>query len=83
MLQYGVKERRPKLGYFKNQLIAQQVEEADRIPTPIPASRHVSLQYRNKRIVGPIVLSRRAYYRHMTIVVALALALGFLIGVWF
>lgn len=83
MLQYGVKERRPKLGYFKNQLIAQQVEEADRIPTPIPASRHVSLQYRNKRIVGPIVLSKRAYYRHMTIVVALALALGFLIGVWF
>jgi hypothetical protein len=76
-------ERRPKLGYFKNELIAQQVEEADRIPAPIPASRHVSLQYKNKRFVGPIVLSKRTYYRHTVIVIVLALALGVLIGVWF
>ena len=71
------------MGGFKNQLIAEQIEEADRIPLPIPATRHVSLQYRNKKIVGPIVLSKRTYYRHTIIVIVLALSLGVLIGVWF
>lgn len=30
------------MGYFKNQLIADQVELGDREPEPLPATRHVA-----------------------------------------
>lgn len=30
------------MGAFKNQLIAEQVEEADRVPAPKPATSHVA-----------------------------------------
>lgn len=32
------------MGYFKNQLIAEQVEVGDRVPAPKPASSHISLE---------------------------------------
>lgn len=31
------------MGAFKNQLIAEQVEEADRVPAPKPATSHIAL----------------------------------------
>lgn len=30
------------MGYFKNQIIADQVELGDRVPPPIPARRHLA-----------------------------------------
>lgn len=32
------------MGYFKQQLISEQVEVGDRVPAPKPASEHVALQ---------------------------------------
>lgn len=32
------------MGYFKNQLIANQVELGDRVPAPKPATAHVALR---------------------------------------
>jgi RecA/RadA recombinase len=43
-------ERRPKLGYYKQQEIAQQLEVADRVPRPRPASSHVTLQIRRREM---------------------------------
>ena len=37
------------MGYHKNQLIAEQVEEADRIPAPKPATSHVAFPTRRSR----------------------------------
>ena len=39
------------MGYFKNQLIADQVEEADRVPAPKPATSHVSLTRAQARAI--------------------------------
>lgn len=33
------------MGYFKNELISQQVEVGDRVPAPKPATEHVALQH--------------------------------------
>ncbi len=71
------------MGYWKNQLIAEQVEVGDRVPVPIPAANHVSLQYRNKKIVGPVVMSRITYARQIVLVSVFSMALGVLIGLVF
>lgn len=34
------------MGYYKNQLIAEQVEVGDRVPQPKPASSHVAFPSR-------------------------------------
>ena len=39
------------MGYFKNQLIADQAEEADRVPAPKPATSHVSLTRAQARAI--------------------------------
>lgn len=39
------------MGAFKNQLIAEQVEEADRVPAPKPATSHVSLTRAQARAI--------------------------------
>lgn len=41
------------MGYFKNQIIADQVELGDRLPAPKPAADHVALQ-------GPTLTPDRA-----------------------
>jgi hypothetical protein len=46
-------ERRPKLGYYKQQTIAAQTEVADRVPSPRPASSHVTLQVRRREMRKP------------------------------
>lgn len=33
------------MGYYKQQLIAEQVEVGDRVPAPKPATSHVALQH--------------------------------------
>ena len=71
------------MGAFKNEIIASQVEEADREFAPVPATRHVSLQYRNRRIVGPVVMSRRSYRTIVVTAITLSTAVGVLIGVMF
>lgn len=68
------------MGAFKNQLIAEQVEEADRIPAPIRAERHVSLQYRNRKIVGPVVMSKKRYLTIVISVTAMSLFIGVVLG---
>ena len=77
------------MGYFKNQLIANQVELGDRIPAPKPATDHVAY--------GHGILSRR-FIRHLerehnrehtarlmvagAIALAVGIALGFAVGVF-
>ena len=38
------------MGYYKNQLIASQVEVGDRIPAPKPATSHVAFPTRRSRV---------------------------------
>ena len=77
------------MGYFKNQLIADQVELGDRIPAPKPATDHVANSHG--------ILSRR-FIRHLerehnrehnarlmvagAIALAVGIALGFAVGVF-
>jgi hypothetical protein len=46
-------ERRPKLGYYKQQAIASEVELPERVPAPRPASSHVSLTVRRREMRKP------------------------------
>lgn len=55
------------MGYFKNQLIANQVELGDRVPAPKPATDHIALQgehYTPKQKQIPVVV-RVTFYRAM------------------
>lgn len=71
------------MGYFKNQLIAQQVELGDRVPAPIPASRHVSNQHGlvSRRWLRQLEREHRDHHRTQAVVIgAFALAGGLLFG---
>jgi hypothetical protein len=39
------------MGYYKNEEIANQVEEPDRIPAPRPAYTHPAYRYYDSRVV--------------------------------
>ena len=68
------------MGYYKQQLIADQVEVGDRIPAPKPAASHVAL---NQRVNAPVFRTRRAHVRsHLAVTIA-GVLLGVMIGVWF
>lgn len=47
------------MGYWKQQLIAEQVEEADRVATPMPWHSHAALTRRNIRAASEV--TRNAY----------------------
>jgi len=71
------------MGYFKNQLIADQVELGDRVPAPKPASSHVAYQHGilSRRFVRNLEREHRDYHRAtVTIAGVLALGAGILIG---
>jgi len=50
------------MGYFKNQLIAEQVELGDRVPAPKPAWHHVAWDTRRGRLAWEAA-GRRALRR--------------------
>lgn len=48
------------MGYFKNQLIADQVELGDRVPPPIPARRHLAYPRAEAWERNPVLPKRKA-----------------------
>lgn len=64
------------MGYFKNELIAQQVEEGDRVPEPKPATEHVALRQQNISGWRLHVTMRRSEY----IAAQLGLGIGMLVA---
>lgn len=76
-----------KMGYFQNIEISEQVEEADRVPPPIPASRHLGHGTRKdfREIYNHHRGIAKAKQREDTIqIIGLfltALILGFMLGV--
>jgi len=71
------------MGYFKNQLIANQVELGDRVPAPRPASSHVAYGHGilSRRFVRTMEREHRDYHRSSLIAVAtIATAVGLLVG---
>lgn len=74
------------MGYHKNLIIAGQVEEADRIPAPRPASSHVAFPTRRltrQALRGRryVTLSRGQYQVTMAWLTLIALGLGIAVGV--
>jgi hypothetical protein len=66
------------MGYYKQQEIAAQTEVADRVPSPRPASSHVSLTVRRREMRKP---SRD--YTNVTIIGGMTVffGLGVVLGV--
>jgi hypothetical protein len=66
------------MGYYKQQAIAAEVEAPDRVPSPRPASSHVSLTVRRREMRKP---SRD--YTNVTIIGGMCLffGLGVVLGV--
>lgn len=54
------------MGYFKNQLIANQVELGDRIPEPKPATTHVALNRRQTVDARRAAAARMREYERVT-----------------
>lgn len=69
------------MGYFKNELIAQDIEVGDRIPAPVPAYAHVALTRRNLRGVESVMFTRRAYVKHIVWSTVGGVVAGLVIGV--
>lgn len=70
------------MGYYKNQLIAQQVEVGDRLPQPKPAREHIALR-EPSAVSGwrlHLTLPRGEYALHVAVVGVTGLAVGFLLG---
>lgn len=70
------------MGYFKNQIIANQVELGDRIPEPKPASSHVAnMGLVSRRMLRDLQQEQTDAHRGKLFSgIALALAVGILIG---
>lgn len=68
------------MGYFKNQLIADQVELGDRIPTPKPATEHTALALEDDWLTKADKM--HAYNDQMLVAVTICytLAIGIVIG---
>jgi hypothetical protein len=73
-------ERRPKLGYYKQQAVAAEVEAPDRVRSPRPASSHVTLQISRREMRKPA-----RDYTTITVVGAMSamFVLGVVLGVTF
>lgn len=75
------------MGYFKNQLIAEQVELGDRLPDPKPATHHVAHQTRKTNrhwydISQAQVKGREVAYRYVVIGwLLIGASIGFAAGV--
>jgi len=74
------------MGYFKNKIIAGQVEVGDRVPQPRPATSHVAfpsrrLQRQAEKGRRYVTQSRGQYQVAMAWVTVAALAVGILVGV--
>lgn len=71
------------MGYFKNQLIAEQVELGDRVPAPRPAATHVAWNVGivSRRWLRNVEREHRNYHRgRVATAVALATAAGIVAG---
>ena len=66
--------RRLTMGYYKQQLIAGQVEVGDRVPTPKPASTHIGW---NQRIPSPVTKTRYAYNTSVVLMFSVGFVAGF------
>ena len=75
------------MGYFKNQLIAEQVELGDRVPNPKPATDHVAYPTRKTNrhwydISQAQVKNREVAYRYVVIGwLLIGASIGFAAGV--
>lgn len=65
------------MGYFKQLLIAQQVEVGDRVPAPKPASSHVALQ----QAEPAFLVKRSSFVGWGLIVFALSFGLAVIVSV--
>jgi hypothetical protein len=75
------KERGPAVGYFKNQLIANQVELGDRVPAPRPASSHIGNYPVSRRFSRELERTHNRYHTTRLVQVGLyAGAVGLLAG---
>jgi hypothetical protein len=74
------------MGYFKNRIIANQVELGDRIPAPRSAKSHVAYQHgiTSRRWLRAIEREHRDHHRGVALAVGfVALGIGMLLGfVW-
>jgi hypothetical protein len=69
------------MGYFKNQLIADQVEEADRVPAPKPATSHVSLTRAQARAIQQVTDQQvKKIMREAYLLTLVAFGLGTVFG---
>lgn len=70
------------MGYFKNELIAQQVELGDRIPAPKPATIHVAWDTRRsvKQRRATIAAAQKRAMRKAAFDTAMGMALAALAG---
>lgn len=74
------------MGYFKNEIIANQVEEADRMPAPRPATSHVAFPTRRltrqaERGRQYVTVSKGRYQVTVAWLVVVSLGLGIAVGV--
>lgn len=75
------------MGYFKNQLIAEQVEVGDRVPAPRPATSHVAFPTRRQRIEAQRLIREnlekqtRDLYVSAAVYFGIGVALGVFVGV--
>ena len=80
MVAYLPTERRPKLGYYKQQEIADQLEIPERVPRPRSASSHVSLTVRRREMRKP---ARDYTTATVLSVMVVMFVLGVVLGVTF
>jgi predicted nucleic acid-binding Zn ribbon protein len=64
------------MGYYKNQEIANQVEEPDRLPEPIPAARHIANGHSLTRLERNRLERYRKRVRREDLIVRLILSLA-------
>jgi len=75
-----LERREPTVGYFKNQLIAEQVELGDRVPTPKPATDHVALTLEDDWLTKADKVREHNQAIRLNVVVCFTLAIGIVLG---
>jgi hypothetical protein len=68
------------MGYFKNQLIADQVELGDRLPAPKPATDHVALTLEDGWLTKADKVHEHNQAIRLNVAICFALAVGIVVG---
>ncbi|AUV61439.1 hypothetical protein phiPsal1_029 [Pontimonas phage phiPsal1] len=68
------------MGYFKNQLIANQVELGDRVPVPKPATDHIAVALQGDWLTKADKVHEHNQAIRLNVAVCFALAVGIVLG---